>query len=87
MHQEMPPAKHVPANNNSGWGVAALIVGIAIAFNVWSTWVHVTEYRDPQDPLWSYKTQPATMYDVPDAAAHNGAAPAADHGGAPAAAH
>ena len=65
-------------------GVAALIVGLAIAFNAWSTWVHFSEYRDPQDPLWSYKTQPAGHGGDAAPAAHDGAA--ADHGTAPAAA-
>lgn len=68
MHPEPHVARYVPANNNEGWGIAAIIVGIAIAVNVLATWYHFSSYRDARDPTWG-------GYDGPhSAAAQPGAA-------------
>lgn len=83
MYQEKAPNRHVPVNTNQGWGIAGLIILLAIAFNAWSTWVHFTEYRDPRDPSWSYRGPEGAAQHGP-AAGERGAAPAGggEHGAA-----
>lgn len=34
-----------------GWGVAALIVGLAVACAVGAAWIHTTTYMHPTHPL------------------------------------
>lgn len=36
--------RHVP-HVNSGWGVIAAVIILAVAINAWSYWVHKTTYR------------------------------------------
>ena len=51
--------RHVPSNNNSqGWGVAALVIALAIAVNVWATWIHNNTYRNPLHPASREPTDP-----------------------------
>jgi hypothetical protein len=47
-----PPGSPVyvpPRNNRQGWGVAALIIALAVIANAWAVWVHHTTYRPAND--------------------------------------
>ena len=44
------PGRHVPANNNSGWGIVALVVAITLAANVGAFMIHRNTYRNPVHP-------------------------------------
>jgi hypothetical protein len=37
--------RHIPANNNAGWGIIALVVLITLAANAWSYMIHKKTYR------------------------------------------
>ncbi|HEY7878998.1 MAG TPA: hypothetical protein VIC55_12265 [Gemmatimonadaceae bacterium] len=45
MHQD----KYVPADNNSGWGVASFILLLTAAFIVAATVIHKRTYKHPWD--------------------------------------
>lgn len=38
-------------NNAQGWGVAAFIVLLAVALAAGATWLKVSTYCDPRDPM------------------------------------
>jgi hypothetical protein len=46
------PERYVaPRNNAQGWGVAALIVGLALACVFTAFTIHTRTYRDPTNPM------------------------------------
>jgi len=47
--------RYVPADTNGGWGVAALIVGLAVACIITVTYIHKQTYRHPTDVTWHGK--------------------------------
>lgn len=49
------PDRYVPAETNSGWGVAALVVGLTVALIVTVTYIHKQTYRHPTDVTWHGK--------------------------------
>lgn len=51
-HVETHKDRYTPANTNGGWGVAALIVGLAIACIITATYIHHKTYKQPTDPTW-----------------------------------
>lgn len=44
--------RYVPADTNAGWGIAAIVIAIAIACIVTATYIHKQTYRHPTDPSW-----------------------------------
>ena len=50
--------RYVPANTNSGWGVAAGIVLLALACIATATYVHKKTYRHPTDVTWHGRGEP-----------------------------
>lgn len=42
--------RYVPVSHNTGWGVIALVIALAIVVNAWSFWVHKNSYRNPIHP-------------------------------------
>ena len=51
-HVEKHTDRYVPANTNAGWGIAALIVGLAVVCIVTATVIHKKTYKHPSDPTW-----------------------------------
>jgi hypothetical protein len=47
--------RYVPAETNSGWGIAAFIVLLAVACIATATYVHKRTYRHPTDVTWHSK--------------------------------
>lgn len=48
----MPPDRWVEAKTNQGWGIVALVVGLAIVCIVAVTVVHNRTHKDPTDVSW-----------------------------------
>ena len=44
--------KYVPARTNDGWGVAALVVALAVALIVSVAYIHNRTYKHPTDPTF-----------------------------------
>lgn len=51
-HVERHQDRYTPANTNSGWGIAALIVGLAVVCIITATYIHNKTYKPPTDPTW-----------------------------------
>jgi hypothetical protein len=47
--------RYVPADTNAGWGIAAFILGLALACAVAATWIHKETYKHPTDVTWHGK--------------------------------
>jgi len=47
--------RYVPAETNSGWGIAAFIVLLALACIATATYVHRRTYKHPTDVTWHAK--------------------------------
>ena len=45
-------SRYIPARTNEGWGIAGLIVGLAIVCIVAATVIHRATYKDPTDTSW-----------------------------------
>lgn len=45
-------SRYVPARTNEGWGVALLVVLLAVVCIVTATVIHKRTYRHPTDPTW-----------------------------------
>ena len=43
--------RYIKAHNNQGWGIAALVIALAIALVVWAWWMNRTTYHSPNDVL------------------------------------
>jgi hypothetical protein len=46
---QVPPDRWVEAKTNQGWGIAALVVGLAVVCIVAVTIIHNRTYRSPND--------------------------------------
>lgn len=46
------PDRWVEAKTNEGWGIAALVIGLAVACIALATVIHQRTYRHPTDPTW-----------------------------------
>lgn len=44
-------ARHVPVNTSQGWGVAALVVALAIALVATVIYINKTRFHSPNDVL------------------------------------
>ncbi len=44
--------RYVPADTNGGWGIAAIVIALAIACIVTATVIHKQTYKHPTDPSW-----------------------------------
>ena len=44
--------RYVPADNNGGWGIAAIIVTLALVCIATATYVHKKTYKHPTDVTW-----------------------------------
>lgn len=44
--------RYVPADTNGGWGIAAGVIALAIAFIIAATVIHKRTYKHPTDPSW-----------------------------------
>ena len=51
--------KHVPANTTGGWGVAALVIALAILCPAIATFIHFETYRNPRDVMMRARCEPA----------------------------
>jgi hypothetical protein len=51
-HDVVHRDRYVPARTNQGWGVAALIVLLALALITGATVIHKRTYKPPTDPTW-----------------------------------
>ena len=47
--------RHVPADVNGGWPIAAGVVALAVAFAVMAFVVHEKTYKHPTDVTWHAK--------------------------------
>jgi hypothetical protein len=45
--------RHIPANNNAGWPIAAGVIALAAACAIGATVIHGKTYRQPTDVTWS----------------------------------
>lgn len=45
-------SRYIPARTNEGWGIAGLIVGLAVLCIVGATVVHRATYKPPTDTSW-----------------------------------
>ncbi|HEY2374570.1 MAG TPA: hypothetical protein VGH98_01225 [Gemmatimonadaceae bacterium] len=50
--------RYVPANTNSGWGVATGVLLLVLACIVTATYVHKKTYRHPTDVTWHGRGEP-----------------------------
>lgn len=60
-------ARHVPARTNEGWGVAALVVLLAIGCAVGATVIHKRTYKHPTDPTALTVNGKAAVHQTPAA--------------------
>lgn len=44
-------SRHVPVNTSQGWGVAALVVALAIALVAGVIYINKTQFHSPNDVL------------------------------------
>ena len=51
IHSAVPERYVAPNNNAKGWGVAALIVGLALACVIAAFTIHTRTFRDPTNPM------------------------------------
>ncbi len=51
-HTPEPLRSTGPVNTSQGWGIASLVVGLALACAFGAWWYHNQSYRDPRDPTW-----------------------------------
>ena len=51
-HTAAPLQSTGPVNTSQGWGIASLVVGLAVACAVGAWWYHNQTYHDPRDPTW-----------------------------------
>lgn len=62
--------RHLHENaNRKGWGVAGLVVLLAIVANVFIFWVHRSTFRDPADPMMRAAGAPPAGAPAPGATA------------------
>lgn len=52
-----------------GWGIAALVILLAIVSNLFIFWVHKSTYRHPADPMMRAAGAPAAHAPAPGTAA------------------
>lgn len=45
-------ARYIPAKTNEGWGIAGLVIALAVACAVGAGVVHQKTYKHPTDTSW-----------------------------------
>ena len=51
-------AGYKPAHTNQGWGIALLVIALAVALWIMAWWIHRETYQHPIDPLMPERQQP-----------------------------
>jgi hypothetical protein len=44
--------RYIPAKTNGGWGVAGLVVALAVALSIGAGVIHYKTYKHPTDVTW-----------------------------------
>lgn len=52
-HQSEHVDRYTPANTNSGWGAAGIVIGLVIICIVGATYIHKQTYKHPYDVTWT----------------------------------